>query len=232
MTIPNSLFGCDHENSRKSAAMRQATWYFDYLSPFAYLQFHRFKELPQDLEVMIKPVVFGALLQHHGQLGPAEIPSKRRFVYRFFKWQCDQRGLPLLLPSHPFAPLPLLRLTIAAGSTPEVVKAIFQGIYGEGRAPGDAETIRVLGTRLGINDPEQAIQAEAVKEQLRDYTNEAIAAGAFGVPTFVTNQELFWGDDALPMLLSYLDDPGLFEAPEMKRISNMPMGIVRRRPVS
>ena len=209
--------------------MRQATWYFDYLSPFAYLQFHRFDELPQDLEVMIKPVVFGALLQHHGQLGPAEIPSKRRFVYRFFKWHCDQRGLPFLLPSHPFPPLPLLRLTIAAGSTPEAVKTIFHGIYGEGRDPGDAETIRVLGKRLGINEPEQAIQAPAVKDTLRNNTNEAITAGSFGVPTFVTKQELFWGDDALPMLLNYLDDPGLFETPEMKRISNMPMGILRKR---
>jgi hypothetical protein len=52
------------------------------------------------------------------------------------------------------------------------------------------------------------------------------------VPTFVTNQELFWGDDTLPMLLNYLDDPGLFETPEMKRISNMPMGIVRKSPES
>ena len=52
--------------------MPQATWYFGYLSPYAYLQFHRFGELPPDLEVTIKPVVFGALLQHHGQLGPAD----------------------------------------------------------------------------------------------------------------------------------------------------------------
>jgi 2-hydroxychromene-2-carboxylate isomerase len=212
--------------------MRRATWYFDYLSPFAYLQFHRFKELPEDLEVEIKPVVFAALLQHHGQLGPAEIPSKRRFVYRFFKWQCDQRGLPFLLPSHPFPPLPLLRLTIAAGSTQEAVQTIFRGIYVEGRTPTDADTINVLGARLGINDPEKAIESQAVKDALRNNTDEAIAVGAFGVPTFEVSQELFWGDDALPMLLSYLDDPSLFETPEMKRISNMPMGVVRKHPKS
>ena len=212
--------------------MRQATWYFDYISPFAYLQFHRFKELPEDLNVVLKPVVFGALLQHHGQLGPAEIPSKRRFVYRFFKWQCDRRGLPFLLPSHPFPPLPLSRLTIAAGSTQESIKAIFHGIYAEGRDPADAITIGVLGARLGIKNPEQAIQSQAVKDALRDNTNEAISAGVFGVPTFVADQQLFWGDDALPMLLDYLEQPNLFETPEMKRISNMPMGVVRKPPDS
>ena len=209
--------------------MSQATWYFDYLSPFAYLQFHRFGELPPELEVTIKPVVFGALLQHHGQLGPAEIPSKRKFVYRFFKWQCERRGLPFLLPHHPFLPLPMLRLTIAAGATRQAVEAIFHGIYGEGLAPGEPETLHVLGERLGIADPERAIQAAAVKDALWDNTNEAIAADVFGVPTFVSGSEVFWGDDALPMLLDYLDDPGLFETPEMKRISSLPMGVVRTR---
>jgi len=209
--------------------MPQATWFFDYLSPFAYLQFHRFNELPQGLEVTIKPVVFGALLQHHGQLGPAEIPSKRRFVYRFFKWQCDQRGLPFVLPSHPFPPLPLLRLTIAAGSTSQAVETIFHGIYGEGRAPGDPETVRVLGKRLGIGHPAEAIQEQAVKDKLKANTEEAIAGGAFGVPTFVVNEEVFWGDDALPMMLDYLANPNLFATSEMKRISNMPMGIIRKQ---
>ncbi len=209
--------------------MTTATWYFDYISPFAYLQLHRFAELPADLEITIKPVVFGALLQHHGQLGPAEIPSKRRFVYRFFRWQCEQRGLPFNLPSHPFNPLPMLRLTIAAGATPDVARTIFQGIYGEGRAPADPETVEVLGERLGVTAPTDAISQPAVKEALWDNTNEAIAAGAFGVPTFVVDGEVFWGDDALPMLQDYLANPGLFETPEMKRISEMPMGVVRQR---
>src|SRR5579872_3558241 len=78
--------------------MAEAIWYFDFISPFAYLQFSRFSQLPADLRVTIKPVLFAGLLQHHGHKGPAEIPSKRRFVYRFFKWQAARRGVPFNMP--------------------------------------------------------------------------------------------------------------------------------------
>ena len=75
------------------------------------------------------------------------------------------------------------------------------------------------GERLGVKGPAQDVQAQAVKNTLRDNTDEAIATGVFGAPTLVANQEFYWGDDALPMLLDYLKDPGLYETPEMKRIS-------------
>jgi len=97
--------------------MTKAKWYFDFLSPFAYLQLARFQKLPPNLEVTTVPVVFGAILKHWGQLGPAEIPPKRRFVYRFFQWKADQLGLPFAMPQmHPFNPLPALRLCVAAGA--------------------------------------------------------------------------------------------------------------------
>ena len=78
--------------------MTKAKWYFDFISPFAYLQLGRFSQLPTDLEITPVPVVFGALLKHWGQLGPAEIPPKRRFVYRLFQWNADQLGIPFVMP--------------------------------------------------------------------------------------------------------------------------------------
>ncbi|MEN8162322.1 MAG: hypothetical protein ABFS41_19780 [Myxococcota bacterium] len=65
--------------------MKKAAWFFDVISPFAYLQFARFGELSARIDITPVPVVFGGLLKHWGQLGPAEIPPKRRFVYRFFQ---------------------------------------------------------------------------------------------------------------------------------------------------
>lgn len=209
--------------------MTKATWYFDFISPFAYLQTSRFAELPSDLDITIKPVLFAGLLGHWGQLGPAELPTKRTFVYRFFKWHADRRDLPFTMPpSHPFNPLHVLRLAIAAGADEASVRAIFHHIYGLGRQPDAPETIAAMAEDLALPDFADRIAEPDVKETLRTNTAEAIAAGVFGVPTFVVAGEVFWGDDATDMLLDYLANRDLFASDEMRRMSTMPMGIERR----
>jgi 2-hydroxychromene-2-carboxylate isomerase len=210
--------------------MTKAAWYFDFISPFSYLQLGRFQDLPQDLEIVLKPVVFGALLSHWGHMGPAEIPPKRQFVYRFFRWQANQRGMPFTMPPvHPFNPLPPLRLALLGGSTREVVRGIFNFIYGEGQNLEDEKSITRLGASLRIPDAYMRISQSRIKEQLKANTDEAIGAGVFGVPSFVADGNLFWGDDATNMFLHYLRDPSLFEDSEMRRISSLPMGITRPR---
>ena len=209
--------------------MKTANWYFDFISPFAYLQFSRLPELQNQLDIAIKPVLFAGLLKHWGQLGPAELPTKRVFVYRFFKWHADRRGVPFTMPpSHPFNPLHVLRLAIAAGSDAKSVGTIFHHIYGEGQQPDTPEALAALGEKLGLADAAERIGADDVKQTLKTNTEEAIAAGVFGVPTFVVDGEVFWGDDATAMLQDYLSDPQMFMSEEMTRISTMPMGIERR----
>ncbi len=81
-------------------------WYFDFVSPFSYLQLERFDRLPAGTEVTLKPILFGALLKHLNQRGPAEIPHKREFTYKHVQWQADQAGIPLRFPpAHPFNPV-------------------------------------------------------------------------------------------------------------------------------
>ena len=210
--------------------MTKATWYFDFISPFSYLQLGRFQDLPSELEITLKPALFSALLKHWGQFGPAEIPPKRQFVYRFFKWQAGRRGMPFVMPpTHPFNPLPPLRLALAGGATRDVVRQIFHFVYGEGRSLDDEASIVALGATLGIAEAHAHIAEPGIKKRLQDNTEEAIASGVFGVPTFVVDRQLFWGDDATEMLICYLDDPALFEDSEMKRISDLPMGLERVR---
>lgn len=210
--------------------MTKAKWYFDFISPFAYLQLARFSQLPADLEITPVPVVFSALLKHWGQLGPAEIPPKRRFVYRFFQWNADQLSIPFAMPPrHPYNPLPSLRLCLAAGAQIEHVRAVFDVIYGKGAQPDAPEGIRAIADVLGISDPEAAMAESRIKDTLRANTYMAIADGVFGVPTFVVGGEVFWGGDATEMMLNYLDNPALFETSEMKRISDMPMGLTRAK---
>ena len=210
--------------------MRKANWYFDFISPFAYLQLAKFSELPSNLDILPVPVLFSGLLKHWGQLGPAEIPPKRRFVYRFFQWNANQLGIPFAMPSrHPFNPLPPLRLCLAAGSRIENIQTVFDMIYGEGLQPDAPEGIDAIARALSISNPEAAMSDPQVKQTLQLNTDKAIADDVFGVPTFVLDGQLFWGGDATDMMLHYLMDPTLFETSEMKRISEMPMGMKRQK---
>lgn len=207
-----------------------AVWYFDFISPFAYLQFARLGELALQLDITLKPVLLSGLLRHWGHKGPAEIPSKRRFVYRFFKWTADRRGIPFVMPPvHPFNPLPPLRLALVAGVDMKTVGVVFHYIYGEGNDIDTDQAIGVLAGRLGIDKVEARLSDQNVKDALRANTEEAIAQGVFGVPTFAVEGEIFWGDDATGMLEDYLQDRDLFRKGEMARLSSMPMGRVRRR---
>jgi 2-hydroxychromene-2-carboxylate isomerase len=97
--------------------MTNTDWYFDFISPFAYLQSAKMEELSRHATITPRPVLFAALLDHHGQLGPAEIEPKRTFIFRQALWLAQRHGIPMKLPPfHPFNPLPPLRLAIALGN--------------------------------------------------------------------------------------------------------------------
>jgi 2-hydroxychromene-2-carboxylate isomerase len=202
------------------------SWYFDFVSPFSYLQFAAFPALYQRSDADLKPVLFAGLLDHFGQKGPAEIDPKRKHTYQLTQWMAGKRGLPMRYPpAHPFNPLHALRLATALGATYETVRTIFDFIWVEGRSPNDEW--QALCDALGVPGAEVLAASAAVKTQLRESTDEAIQRGVFGVPTFVVDDHLFWGIDATEMLLDYLDDPQLFESDEMKRLAFLPVAASR-----
>lgn len=205
------------------------SWVFDVVSPFSYLGLKQL-QLLEKVEIDFVPVLFAGLLDHHGQIGNAEIASKRRFTYRFALWRARKMGVPMRLPpTHPFNPLAALRLIIAAGSDPRAVEAVFNTVYLHGRDVSDAGVIADLARELGITDPQGTLSDPTVKQRLRENTDWAIAKGAFGVPTFIIDKEIFWGHDAFEMVLDYLRDPASFTDPEMQRADRLPVGIMRNR---
>lgn len=202
-------------------------WYFDFISPYSWLQFAAHPELVAAAE--LRPVLFAGLLAHWGSKGPAELPTKRVQTYRQTYWMAQQRGIAMRYPpAHPFNPIPALRLAIALGSSYAAVKAIFEFIWAEGRSA--AEEWPALVERLGLErEAADAMVAEQrVKDALAANGREALARGVYGVPTFDTGKELFWGLDATAMLLDYLEHPGLFDDAEMRRIVNLPVGAARK----
>lgn len=208
--------------------MPRLTWYFDFISPFSYLQLCRFGELPDGAEVSYRPVLFAGLLGHFGQKGPAEIPPKREFTYQFLQWYAEKHGIPYRMPpAHPFNPLKALRLCIALGPNPDSVRAIFDFIWAEGRTL-EGEDWAALREKLNIAEADTLIGAQEVKDTLKMNTENAAARGVFGVPTFEVDDRLFWGLDATEMVIDYLKRPESFDSDEMKRVRDLPVGVARK----
>ena len=209
---------------------QKVTWVFDVISPFSYLAFPRLTELPPEVELEYKPVLLAALLTHFGQLGPAEIPPKRRFTYRFALWRARRLGLPMRFPPvHPFNPLAALRLVIAAGCDRRASGAVLDAIFRDGRDASQAEVIADLARALGVADPQTVLADPAVKQRLRDNTEWARERGVFGVPSLVVGNEIFWGHDAVDMALDYLHSPESFADPAMQAADTLPVGVTRHR---
>lgn len=205
-------------------------WYFDFISPFAYLQFEWLRRERPDFVFEPRPVLLGALLAHWGTVGPAEVAVKRQFTYRFVTWKARQLGIPMRFPpAHPFNPLPALRLAIAAGGGLGSIETIFRHLWRDGREGDSASALAEVASSLGIADIQTAIAAPEVKAALAANGQAAVRAGVFGVPTFVVDKKLFWGIDATDMLFDYRADPAGFEDESMQALSDLPIGIERIR---
>ena len=204
-------------------------WYFDFISPFAYLQWRRLRRDHPEVALEPKPLLFAAILNHVGQLGPAEIPQKRRHTYRIVLWQARELGIPLVFPpAHPFNPLPALRLCLAAPDRFAAIDAIFAHIWEHGRPADSIEALADVAVTLGIADPAAAVARDEVKRELLANGEEAMQLGVFGVPTLRVRDELFWGNDATELALAYRDDENALDA-EMRRVDAIPEAIQRTK---
>ena len=203
-------------------------WFFDFISPYAYLQWMRMRRDYPQIRLNPRPLLFAGLLKHWGQIGPAELPGKRRHTYRLVTWQAQELGIALRFPpAHPFNPLPALRLALAAADRIQAVDLIFRHLWEQGLQGDSVAALEQLARQLGIDDLPTALANDEVKRTLAGNGQEAIALGIFGVPTLKIGSELFWGNDATAMALRYLDHPDLFDQPAMRHADNLPVGIER-----
>jgi len=212
------------------------TLYTDVISPFAYVAYKALPAIAETAgrEVVVVPVLFAALLNAHGQKGPAEIPAKREYAFKDAYRKARACGLGGIVPppSHPFNPL----LALRAASTdmdPAVrrrfVDALFDAVWKDGTGVESAEAVAACARRAGLDGDAvlAAANESATKDLLRSATDKAIADGVFGVPTMVADGELFWGVDALPHLALHLEGKDTVPRDALAKWGGLPASAAR-----
>ena len=211
--------------------MAELDFYFDVVSPYAYLAWWRARKA--NIELMPRPVLLSALLAHWGNRGPAEIPSKRAIMVRDVMRRADGYGAPLRWPPrHPFSTVAAARLVLAVADRPRrarLVDALFTAVWVDGAAIDDADVLNACAERAGLTEAERAWaqhQSEA-KAALYAANAAAIDGGVFGVPTFGFADELLFGDDQIPVVLAKLAGKDLLDHMRANDALAQPVAMVR-----
>ena len=192
---------------------KQLEFFFDFGSPYSYLAY---KALPgiaaaHGAGIVWRPMLLGGVFKATGNHSPAETPAKGKWLQQDLQRWARRYGV--VFKHNPYFPVNTLTLMRGAAGMqmrgPDFHKyldAVFHAMWGEPRNLGDphvlAEVLRQAGFDADafqslVNDP-------AVKEQLKSNTEEAVARGVFGAPTFFVGEEMYWGQDRLEFVAEAL----------------------------
>jgi 2-hydroxychromene-2-carboxylate isomerase len=210
-------------------------FWFDFISPFAYLAWQRIHPLAQahGRSVTYRPTLFAGLLDHWGQLGPAEIPPKRVYIFKQVLRRAHALGVPLQPPPrHPFNPLLGLRLAsleLDPDRQRALIDALFRATWGGGPGIDDPATVEAILREAGFDAGPLLADATtpANKQRVIDRGLEAIALGVFGVPTMIADGELCWGDDSCGELEVFLRGKDPLDPELLTRWASLPVGQAR-----
>ncbi len=214
-------------------------FFFDTISSNAYLAWVELPKLAAryGAEIEPVPVLFAALLEAHGQLGPAEIRPKALWMLKDNLRKAALLGVPLNPPAHhPFNPL----LALRASGVPKdeaqrnaLITGLFEAVWVHGQHVSEAGVVEQVGNAAGLDGARLVAEAQTPesKARLREQTEDAIASGVFSVPTMIVGDELFWGYDDFPhleLLLAGKDPLAAREREKWQRSTPTPSSVRRR----
>jgi len=181
------------------AEIAEIEFFFDVVSPYTWLATHRIDELAAQagLPVRWRPFFLGGVMKATGNTPPALLPARGRYMFRdLHRWAGRVKAelnFPTVFPTHS---LPAMRALCAMPQDQAMVaaaRALFRAYWTEGRDIRDPAVI------AEITGPQAVAAAgqDAAKERLRAWTDEAVARGAFGAPTFFVGEQMFFGNDRM-----------------------------------
>jgi len=192
-------------------------YYFSVASPWTYLGHERFSKLAErhDLDVSFRPVDFTRVLHASGGL-LYQNRSEQRRRYRQVELDRWRHYLDIALTLEPaYYPVdrtPAGLLMVACRHFPQqtrfgLLQAILASIWRDNLDISNWQVLTSLINNEGLDA--DAILAEtrqpACQHLLERHTDDAIEAGVFGVPSYVLEEEIFWGQDRLDLLARALE---------------------------
>jgi len=211
-------------------AARTIRIYLDYISPNAYLAWHQLPALAAKYgcEIDARPLLYAALLDASGTLGPGETPAKGRWMMKNVQRKALLLGISMQSPVYfPFNPILALRMSILPMETAtrhKLIDAFFEAVWCRALHVSEREVAERIANEVGLPGKDLIAQtsSEEIKSRLREETDEAIQLGVFGVPTMIVGDELFWGYDDFPYLEMHLAGRDPLARPGVNRLMGGP----------
>lgn len=210
--------------------MAAIKFYFDFMSPYSCLTW-QWLSSQEDLlkNTQLLPISMGSLISSFETKGPAQIPVKRDYLFKAALRAAKKNQLYLEIPYKlPFNSVLVQRLAqpeVAGAHQVALIDQIFRGIWKEGMDMEDPEELMTfLSRHFEVSVVEQLFEQSSSKEarlEQRKYQTQVKEQGAFGVPSFIVDQELFWGFDAREDLLSYLKKTDPLDQEKFQRFTGL-----------
>ena len=193
--------------------VKQVEFYFDFGSPYSYLAYTALPGIAaaHGAQIVWRPMLLGGVFKATGNRSPAEIPAKANWTRRDMQRWAERYGAAF--NHNPYFPINTLILMRGAAGMQlrgldfhKYVEAVFHAMWVEPRNLGEPQELAAVLRRAGFDADafQSLVNDPAVKEQLKKNTEEAVARGVFGAPTFFIGEEMFWGQDRLEFVAEAL----------------------------